>query len=418
MTAYDIFDHVLKRVTTDPNGALPAQNQLLQIGNVGLISSVLFETRESSQGFEPLTSPSFSLDDFFFNPLNDNSKLHDINMISADDRDGTIRFNYDTLNNPVDHTGTFTVGLYEAPSSTFDPSVDKLVATTTVKPVPNSSGQGSFTIGSTPPASDPYLLVVADPKNVIQETNEANNVAVAWLVNLDELRAIMPSLSLSDAKRYLDPLNTAMTEFQITTSNREAGFLAQVKAESGSLTAWEETPSVAPAGTVVGKILSDGYTVISINMKNGAISSYTATKATSSGTVLRETKYFSGPNFVCYPNPTLHGRGPLMLTGLGNYKAVEAALGGLDIVDNPEWVSDTNNPSIGFRAAAAFWSLHGLNSVADAINPASSVSIAMANNTFTYVIRGAGGLSDTSNLNLRDKYLVQALSILTGVNST
>ena len=56
------------------------------------------------------------------------------------------------------------------------------------------------------------------------------------LLTDDLLRRIMPASQSDRRARFLAGLNDAMREFEITTPQREACFLAQVCAESGSLT--------------------------------------------------------------------------------------------------------------------------------------------------------------------------------------
>ncbi len=46
------------------------------------------------------------------------------------------------------------------------------------------------------------------------------------LLSLTTLHEIMPRLAVSNGRRYIDPLNRAMLEFQVTTVLRKAAFLA------------------------------------------------------------------------------------------------------------------------------------------------------------------------------------------------
>jgi Chitinase class I len=52
----------------------------------------------------------------------------------------------------------------------------------------------------------------------------------------------MPGLSDSSAQKYVDPLNTTMRDFGITSLEQRAMFLAQVARESANLTTWTEKP--------------------------------------------------------------------------------------------------------------------------------------------------------------------------------
>ena len=57
------------------------------------------------------------------------------------------------------------------------------------------------------------------------------------------------------------------------------------------------------------------------------------------------------------------GRGPLQLTGRGNYTACDAAIRA-GLVDNPEAVAD--DPRVGFQTAGWYWKLRRINVAADA----------------------------------------------------
>lgn len=57
-----------------------------------------------------------------------------------------------------------------------------------------------------------------------------------------------------------------------------------------------------------------------------------------------------------------HGRGVIQLTGRANYTVYGAALG-LDFVNDPDQVA---KPKIGLLVACRYWSVNGLNALADA----------------------------------------------------
>lgn len=102
----------------------------------------------------------------------------DIAMDSAyltGQNESTINFTYHITGDP----GPFTAGFYLSADHLFD-STDTLIASQVVTPAANSSGAGSFknVLNFTPSPSRPYLLVVADPQNIIAESDERNNVTV------------------------------------------------------------------------------------------------------------------------------------------------------------------------------------------------------------------------------------------------
>lgn len=137
-----------------------------------------------------------------------------------------------------------------------------------------------------------------------------------------QLHAIMPHLPEPKAISFLAPLNEAMREWAISTPVREAAFVAQIAHESGELRYWEE--------------LGDG-------------------KSYEGRTDLGNVNPGDGPRYK--------GRGPIQLTGRANYTAAGTALG-MNLVAMPEMVSEL--PIVGLSVAGWFWSVHGLNRLADA----------------------------------------------------
>jgi len=98
----------------------------------------------------------------------------DIAMQSAQLQGGnTVQFTYETTGNP----GPFQVGLYRSTDGiTFNPA--DLIATQPVTPPPSGEqGSGTFTLPNpwTPDPSKPYLIVVADPNDLISESVPNNN---------------------------------------------------------------------------------------------------------------------------------------------------------------------------------------------------------------------------------------------------
>lgn len=139
-------------------------------------------------------------------------------------------------------------------------------------------------------------------------------------ISVEQLRRIMPNLSLPRARQYLPFLNSAMNEGGITTPKRRAAFLAQVAHESGQLRFFEE---IASGAQYEGR-LDLG------NVRPGDGRRY-------------------------------KGRGPIQLTGRTNYRAAGRALG-IDLEGNPRRAAD---PDVGFRVAAWYWRTRGLNALAD-----------------------------------------------------
>lgn len=137
----------------------------------------------------------------------------------------------------------------------------------------------------------------------------------------EQLLSIMPHLPGLRGARLLPFLQTAMEEAEINTPARAAAFLAQLAHESGELRYFEELAS--------GEAYEGRKDLGNYNPGDG--------------------KRFKG-------------RGPIQLTGRKNYALASVALQE-DLVGHPERAAD---PDVGFRVAAWYWRIHGLNELADA----------------------------------------------------
>ena len=140
------------------------------------------------------------------------------------------------------------------------------------------------------------------------------------LVTVEELRKLMPHLSLGKAAFYQPYLNAAMLEQDITNKKRRCAFLSQLAHESADLRYMEELASGA---------------------------------AYEGRTDLGNTHPGDGKRYK--------GRGPIQLTGRANYRQFGRLLD-LDLENEPQLASMPEN---GFRIAALFWRLKGLNLLAD-----------------------------------------------------
>lgn len=141
------------------------------------------------------------------------------------------------------------------------------------------------------------------------------------MISSTQLRTAMPFASADRIALFVQPLNDAMDEFTISTSARQAAFLAQVCHESGSLHYVQE--------------IADG-------------------SAYEGRADLGNTQPGDGRRFK--------GRGLIQVTGRGNYAACGAALG-LDLIASPE-VLEQAGPAA--RSAGWFWMSKNLNGIADA----------------------------------------------------
>lgn len=142
------------------------------------------------------------------------------------------------------------------------------------------------------------------------------------MITLDQLRRIMPYAG-DRAAIYLDPLNQAMAEFGIDTPARQAGFLAQIAHESGSL---KYTREIASGATYEGR------------------------------RDLGNTEPGDGMRFK--------GRGLIQITGRHNYMICSLALYGDERLLDKPWLLESVIGAC--RSAAWYWSAFGLNAIADA----------------------------------------------------
>lgn len=137
----------------------------------------------------------------------------------------------------------------------------------------------------------------------------------------DQLLAIMP-YAKSRADTFLDPLNVAMVEFEINTTDRRAAFLAQIGHESGQLRYVKELAS--------GEAYDGRKDLGNVEEGDG----------------------------VRYK-----GRGLIQITGRSNYLQCSKALFGDDrLIQFPELLEDPVNAC---RSAAWFWKSRRLNELAD-----------------------------------------------------
>ena len=147
------------------------------------------------------------------------------------------------------------------------------------------------------------------------------------MIAFAQLKQIMPFAGAS-AQRFVQPLNEAMLEFDISTPLRQAAFLAQVAHESGSLNYVRELASGAAYDT-------------------GVLAARLGNTVVPDG---------DGQRYK--------GRGLLQITGRANYRNCSLALFRDErLLDHPELLEQ---PDAACRSAAWFWNSRDLNPLADA----------------------------------------------------
>ncbi|MCX4097213.1 glycoside hydrolase family 19 protein [Nocardia sp. alder85J] len=174
--------------------------------------------------------------------------------------------------------------------------------------------------------AEPAAIGSTAATSAIASHAQGGPIGSAGGITLAQLVAIMPQLSPDRAAEYLPALNAAMLEGGITTPLRQAAFLAQLAHESGQLQYFEELGGAEYFGQ---------YDPGQPNAAPG------------------NTEPGDGPLF--------HGRGPIQLTGRGNYRDAGLALG-LDLEGDPEAAA---RPDIGFRVAQWYWRSRAINALAD-----------------------------------------------------
>ena len=176
-----------------------------------------------------------------------------------------------------------------------------------------------------------------------------------------QLLAIMPRLQRhSSLAAWLQALNAAMAEYDITTPARRAAFLAQVAHETMEL-----------------RIVEESWT--------GAAFQQRYEPPGELAKPLGNTEPGDGKRY--------RGRGLIQVTGRSNYASYGQLLG-INLVALPD---RANEPLIAARLAGAFWKQRGLNALADAED-------------FQGITRRING--GMNGLAERKRYLDQALAVL------
>ncbi len=152
------------------------------------------------------------------------------------------------------------------------------------------------------------------------------------VITAADLKKICPLAPLAHLTLFVDPLNAAMDEFEISENGaREIMFLAQVAHESGSFNYLRELASGAEYDN---------------RADLGDTTQEAKAEAAAHGTTTG--RWFKG-------------EGLIQITGYSNDVACGEALG-LDLVGNPRLLEEPLNAA---RSAAWFWKTHGCNELAD-----------------------------------------------------
>lgn len=182
------------------------------------------------------------------------------------------------------------------------------------------------------------------------------------------------------AMLWCDPLNAAMRKFGIVGSVETASFLAQLSHESADLTRLTENLNYSALGLCntwpsryrdhkTGKPNALAY---ALHRRPTAIANHCYANRMGNGNEA------SGDGW------RYRGRGPIMITGLSNYRACGLAIGA-DLVSHPELLLD---PKYGALAAGWFWHVNGLDAHDDDFDVLRETKI---------INGGTTGLADRQN---------------------
>lgn len=173
------------------------------------------------------------------------------------------------------------------------------------------------------------------------------------------LERLAPRLSAEQRLFYAALIDRAMTEFGISSPTEQAAFLAQLCHESTGLTRFEENLNYSVEALL--SLFSQSRLSEADARRFGRSSARPADQQGIANAIyggawgrknLGNTEPGDGWRF--------RGRGPIQLTGRANYRAFGKILG-LDLEASPTALLD---PSVGLRAAAAFWQERGCGKVA------------------------------------------------------
>lgn len=166
------------------------------------------------------------------------------------------------------------------------------------------------------------------------------------MLTYEQLHAAMPRVPETLLAEYSGPLNWTFQEFEINTPVRAAPFLAQIGHESLDFRFMEEIWGPTEVQKTYERPLVNGVPASPI---------YGAPPGT------RLPKWQQLGNTEPGDGYRFRGRGPIEVTGRGNYGKAGFKLK-LDLLAHPELLLVPIN---GFRASGLFWHDHGLNELAD-----------------------------------------------------
>ena len=169
-------------------------------------------------------------------------------------------------------------------------------------------------------------------------------------ITSQQLTQIFPATKIADT--LADALNNILDNYEINTTNRVAGFIAQCGHESNGFSVLKENLNYAAAGLKItfGKYFKDDATATKYARNPEMIANRVYASRMGNGDEA------SGDGYK------YRGRGAIQLTGHDNYQAFATSIG--KSID--ETVSYLETLEGAIESAAWFWKSHGLNATCDA----------------------------------------------------
>lgn len=182
-------------------------------------------------------------------------------------------------------------------------------------------------------------------------------------------KELLIAAKIKEPDKWLQPIIDTCSEFEINTSQRIAGFLAQTSHESGGYTLLEENLKYKAA--TLAACWSNRFAELDANKKpkkdaKGALIPTKVAHSIAGKPELIANLVYSSRMGNGAPQTgegwLYRGRGAKQLTGKDNYRRCGDALG-LDLINNPDLLLQ---PVPAARSAGWFWKTNKLSDYADA----------------------------------------------------
>ena len=167
-----------------------------------------------------------------------------------------------------------------------------------------------------------------------------------------QLKQIMPGCS--DPATWSTALNGAMAQFEVTSPERMAAFLAQIAHESGQLTRLSENLNYSAKRLM--QVWPNRFPTMEKALQ------YERNPERLANCVY--AKRLGNGDEASGDGWSYRGRGLIQLTGRGNYRSAAQGIG-MPLEEQPDLLLQ---PGPAALSAAWFWKSHGLNELADDYN--------------------------------------------------